>query len=296
MSFKKTLNRLITKPYARGYRAPTTSYVNTDVGRLEISPTVLNERGEGFLESIESPLWIKIRVKIEAVPLNFSDKMGTVTFHDENLTYDPAPLYGGPQNAQDNFVRCSLYEGVRLIYMGVGSYQQDLRGDKKPLIGCKIPSGSLKIKTDNCIYHHQFITQKEGFFHGNAAAVDGVYPLWGYGGFYAHGCDISQIEQVYFTVMGSKEKSDIHLTTSTSWAQQGIVIPQTTKIRQRNIRFMDQTEHPPPLSVSILGGQVHMPLYLGQDETGDEVYENYESFDYEKIQADVIEITLKRKE
>lgn len=296
LNFKKTLNRLRTKPYALGYRAPATSYVNTNVGRLEISPNLLNDRDEALLDVVESPLWIQIRVKIEPIPLKVPGKMGTVTYEDDNLIYDPAPLYGGLENACDNFVRCSLHEGVRLIYMGVGAYQQNLCGEKKPLIGYKIPSGSLKINTDNCVYQHDFITQKGGNFHRNGAAADGIYPLWGYGGYYDHGCDISQIEQIYFAVIGSKEKSDIHLTTSTSWAQQGVIIPQTTRMRQHNIRFMDQTEHPLPLSVSIFGGGVQMPLYLGRDDTGDEIYENYESFDCKTIQENVVEITLKRKE
>ncbi len=297
MTFSKTINRLAARPYSQGYKAPSTSNVNTGRSQLRIQ-TDLSELPEIIDQKNLSPLWVRLRVKLK--PILIEEGNTEICYSDDHTSYHPISLYGDSEQT-----RKSLHQSIHLVYQGVGSFQDDDFSSEKLLIGSKLPQGKIVIPEDNILYTHSFLTQsaekihvktslqKDGKIISTPPGLVQANPLWGYGGYYHEGCDLKKIEQVYFSISRTKQKTDLQLSSYWFWQEKGANPPHNLELSKQCIVFMDPGVHSPSLAQALSEGFAKIRIYLGDDESGEQVYKEYQSFSFSQQVPGSVDVVFK---
>lgn len=119
----------------------------------------------------------------------------------------------------------------------------------------------IPLVKDHIIYERNFITQNkkeieirqfsdQGKFITDPPGYEQGEALWGYGGFYRSGCDLKDIEPIFFTPLEEDQKNtNIYLTRMKSWIKKG-VYPWGEE--QKPYRFMDIWEKDACLNLEAL--------------------------------------------
>jgi hypothetical protein len=267
------------RPLPRGYYAMQTDRINTDQPTFQIGGnTDLPMTGN---QSIQLPEFLKVKARINPIKHQGEDVPAVV----ERLgpTIKPYSIYQEHIDYQ--------YQAIQLVFENFLS-KIEILGPESPVLLEKAfvvqSQGSCVLKQD--VVDRKLIITPPGKENGQ--------PLWGYGGYYQVGCDLKQIEQIFFTPMIESSKTAVHLTKASSWVAKS-VLPSAVH-QKPEIKFMDEIKDEGMLNLvgEIEQGQASFSLPIGVDETGAVHKQTYQSVSIQQEDAltPFVEIIFKKGE
>lgn len=236
MRFHQNFNRLAIRPYGHGYQAPSTALFNTDLCTIQIKSC---EENLNSVETIQMPDFIEVLIDFIAVPLPQKNIM--VTYQFDNVVWPSVPLY---PVEEAHFV-----SALKLVFGGVIKIRDGIEKESTLIRGKTIEGFEINVKMEEPIYIHQFDYNEESIVHC-VREKRVIVPIWTAGGFYRPGCDLEQIQQVFFSLSELEQKTFARKTLLTQWNTQGFSPPfsaekdEQTTIFQTNrkdlyVRFID---------------------------------------------------------
>ncbi len=245
MRFQRNLKQ--PRPLPRGYFAPPTDRVNVDQPTFQIG----GNTDFSVIETIHLPEFLKVKARLHPIKRQGDDLFAVV--ERQGTALKPYAIYQEHQDYQ--------YQAVQLVFESFLD-----KTDRTVLYNaaflfwtCMIVCfGSCVLKQDTI--ERKLIVTPPGKENGQ--------PLWGYGGYYKVGCDLKQIEQMFFMPIAQFSETNIHLTKASSWTAKG-VMPSLTHTKPE-IVFMDSLIDQGMLNLvgDIEQGKAKISLQIGIDETG----------------------------
>ncbi len=279
MRFQRSLKT--PRPLARGYFAPVTDRVNTDRPTFQIGGST-----DIFVpDPIHVPEFLKVKARLNPIKRQGEEVFAVVEKQEVGLK--PCSVYEGHQDCQ--------YQAMQLVFESFLSGK--LSFSHITLSSSDLFRGSQdsrnKCENDKTIlFEKSFITQQSSCVLKQTTidrkliitppGKENGQLLWGYGGYYKMGCDLRQIEQMFFTPIGQGAETGIHVTKASSWAAKGI-LPSV----KSDIIFVDTVTDEGMLNLvgDIENGKAVLNLSIGVDETGAVHEQQYRSVSIQQEDA-----------
>ena len=270
-------HRATMRPFPTGYTAMSTERINHDPPLFQIG------NAQPFVS--EASVWANLPetlvIKAKLCPIKRPDDgLVQAIVERQGQSLPPYTLY--TQSKKELEMNGQL-ASIKLLFEAVLG---------EPL------GAEILLKDSLTLFEKLFVTQAKGVQLLKQQMVDkklivtppgkeGAQPLWGYGGYYRPGCDLKQIEQIFFTPFVEGQRTGVFLTRASS------VLGSSNS----NITFMDNASLS-NLAGDIEAGKVTLDVSLGIDEGGFQHCRRYISVAFKQNDPSIpsIEITFKKGE
>lgn len=253
--------RNINNAYPSGFTCGEQNITRTTT-KLDI--TTSKASGQWIDKSI-FPQNIVVRAKVLPVNINNKNISATLQYNNEVLTAEK--LYSHHANSENSDVRIKL---LSLEKYQDGKKDEFTEYDEQRSL-LKLPNEQIFTK----IFHHQKIDILEHFSTNEMKSY-----LWGFGGYLKPGCNLSEVEQIFFELGIHNKKTaatQVTLSRISKWQKIGLEAGKNLqkgdliKTLQKGIEadaFLSLADH-------IVKGDVSCQLQLKDTTNLKQIYQSY---------------------
>jgi len=212
-----------TAPQDRGYDAPSTEHVTTDLAEWDTN-NFWHVDDVQFSMIDPLPSHIIVRVKPSAIPLK-KRKGIMVSFISQNTDLKAQPLYA----------KESLHH----------SFEHDVQSCQIAKINLHFENSEhahiLNFKEGDLVYEKPFALQTQSVVYEHpknpSPGSTKVRKLYGYGGRYKEGLSLDECEQVFFEICQGYKKTEVGLSTYSQWVKRGTPPLAQSSFRKKTIEI-----------------------------------------------------------